>query len=149
MLRVQWAKLAVLSRRPAAAIAWVIACLSLVDASTALAADEAKPDTVDYNRERYEPAGFPLLGGDSDIGFEFGVVGTLSKFGKGSVPYEWNMDLVLALSIKNGPNGEELTQQSYQWNVDVPNLDHGRVRLNPQLLYYHRQSAVLRRRERE
>jgi hypothetical protein len=99
--------------------------------------DGPKADAVDYERERYEPAGFPLLGGDSDIGFEFGVVGTLSKFGKGAVPYEWNMDLVLALSIKNGPNGRELTQQSYQWNVDVPNLYGGKVRLNPQVLYYN------------
>ncbi len=138
LLPLECAKLAELSRRAIAVIGWVVASvlLVLVTAGNALAADDAKPDAVDYNRERYEPAGFPLLGGDSDIGFEFGVVGTLSKFGKGSVPYEWNMDLVLALSIKNGPSGEELTQQSYQWNVDVPNLDHGRVRLNPQLLYY-------------
>lgn len=93
-------------------------------------------EAQDYTTARYEPAGFPLLGGDSDIGFEFGVVGTLSRFGNGAVPYQWNMDLVLALSVKNGPSGDEITQQSYQWNVDVPNLDGGRVRLNPQLMYY-------------
>ena len=100
------------------------------------AAATGDADSRDYTTRRYEPAGFPLLGGDSDIGFEFGVVGTLSRFGDGIVPYAWNMDLVLALSVKNSPTGNEITQQSYQWNVDVPYLDGGRVRLNPQLMYY-------------
>ena len=94
------------------------------------------PEARDYTTRRYEPAGFPLLGGDSDIGFEFGVVGTLSRFGDGVMPYRWNMDLILALSVKNSPTGNEVTQQSYQWNVDVPNLDGGRIRINPQLMYY-------------
>ncbi|HEY4107134.1 MAG TPA: BamA/TamA family outer membrane protein [Polyangiaceae bacterium] len=93
-------------------------------------------DAHDYETPHYEPAGFPLLGGDSDIGFEFGVVGTLSHFANGVVPYQWNMDVVLALSLKSGPHGDEITQQSYQWNIDVPQVFGGRVRLNPQLLYY-------------
>jgi hypothetical protein len=84
----------------------------------------------------YEPAGFPLLGGDSDIGFEFGVVGTLSRFSGGVTPYQWNMDAVLALSIKEGPSGEEVTQQSYLWNIDVPHVAGGNVRINPELSYY-------------
>jgi outer membrane protein assembly factor BamA len=46
------------------------------------------------------------------------------------------MDFVAAISLKGGPTGEEITQQSYQWNVDVPELFGGKVRLNPQLLYY-------------
>ncbi len=115
------------------------------ESATGLNDEIAKPDDSnsshaagehDYTTRRFEPAGFPLLGGDSDIGFEFGVVGTLSRFGDGVVPYKWNMDLVAALSIKNGPYGEEITQQSYQWNVDVPHVYGGRVRLNPQLMYY-------------
>ncbi len=106
------------------------------EASSSVASSAEAPSAHDYTTHRYEPAGFPLLGGNSDIGFEFGVVGTLSRFGNGAVPYEWNMDLALALSIKNGPTGEEITQQSYQWNVDVPNFYGGDVRLNPQLLYY-------------
>ncbi len=96
----------------------------------------ATTDVRDYTTRRYEPAGFPLFGGDSDIGFEFGVVGTLSRFGNGIVPYEWNSDLVIALSVKDGPAGKEITQQMYQWNVDVPQLDGGRIRLNPQLMVY-------------
>ncbi len=105
-------------------------------ASSRLAKSGEASNERDYTTRRYEPAGFPLLGGDSDIGFEFGIVGTLSRFGDGVIPYEWNMDLVLAASVKNSPTGNEVTQQSYQWNVDIPHLDGGRVRLNPQLMYY-------------
>jgi hypothetical protein len=110
-------------------------CLATA-ASRAAPPDPANPDARDYDTPHYEPAGFPLLGGDSDIGFEFGVVGTLSHFDKGIIPYQWNMDFVAALSLKNGPSGEEITQQSYQWNVDVPDLLGGAVRINPQVLYY-------------
>ena len=98
--------------------------------------DSSEAALHDYDTSRYEPAGFPVLAGNSDIGFEFGGVATLSRFGDGVAPYLWNMDLVFALSVKNGPSGAEITQQSYQWNIDVPQVAHGRVRLNPQVLYY-------------
>ncbi len=79
--------------------------------------------SADYDTRRYEPAGFPLIGGNSDIGFEFGVVGTLTKFGGGTKPYVWNLDLVLAASIKNAPGGgAELAQQKYSLQLDVPRV---------------------------
>ena len=92
-------------------------------------------DKVDYTTRRYELAGFPLIGGDSDIGFEFGGVATLSRFADGIAPYRWNMDLLLAASVKSGPSGLELTQQNAQWNIDVPGLAGGQVRINPQVAY--------------
>jgi hypothetical protein len=92
-------------------------------------------DKVDYTTKRYELAGFPLIGGDSDIGFEFGGVATLSHFAHGVVPYEWNMDLLLAASVKSGPSGPELTQENAQWNVDAPGLAGGKLRVNPQVAY--------------
>jgi hypothetical protein len=92
-------------------------------------------DKVDYTTKRYELAGFPLIGGDSDIGFEFGGVATLSRFANGIVPYQWNMDLLLAASVKSGPSGLEFTQENVEWNIDVPDLVAGRVRINPQVAY--------------
>jgi hypothetical protein len=94
-------------------------------------------DTTDYVTRRFEPAGFPLIGGDSDIGFEFGVVGTLSYFSDGVKPYRWNMDLILAASVKAGPTGPEIAQQSYLWQIDVPELWGPRVRINPEVAYTH------------
>jgi outer membrane protein assembly factor BamA len=95
------------------------------------------PDTGDYVTRRFEPAGFPLIGGDSDIGFEFGAVGTLSYFCCGVKPYRWNMDMLLSASVKQGPHGPELAQQNYLWQLDMPGLFGGAVRLNPEVSYNH------------
>ncbi len=95
----------------------------------------AESDELDYDTSRSEPAGFPLLGGDSDIGFEFGGVGTFTRFGGGLRPYVWNMDLLLAASVKSGPNGAEITQQNYLWQLDWPGLDGGQIRVNPAVSY--------------
>jgi hypothetical protein len=94
-------------------------------------------DQGDYWTERFEPAGFPLIGGDSDIGFEFGAVGTLSYFSGGVRPYRWNMDLLLSASLKQGPSGLEIAQQNYLWQLDSPGLFGGKVRLNPEVSYNH------------
>lgn len=102
---------------------------------------KAKPpklaDTGDYWTRRFEPAGFPLIGGDSDIGFEFGAVGTLSYFCCGTKPYAWNMDLLLSASVKQGPSGLEIAQQNYLWQIDMPGLFDGAMRLNPEVSYNH------------
>ena len=90
---------------------------------------------VDYKTDRYEPAGLPLIGGNSDIGFQFGGVATLSHFADGIRPYAWNMDLVLSASIKDGPKGVQLVQESFLYNGDFPGLFDGKVRLNPQVQY--------------
>jgi hypothetical protein len=98
----------------------------------------AKADSngADYDRPRVEPAGFPIIGGDSDVGVEFGAVGTFSKFGHGIRPYEWNMDVVAAVSLKDSPTGAvEVTQQNYLWQIDVPGLAGGSLRLNPAVYY--------------
>jgi hypothetical protein len=90
---------------------------------------------VDYFTRRYEPAGFPLIGGSSDIGFQFGVAGTLSYFANGVKPYAWNQDVLLSMSIRSGPKGLEVAQQSYQWNVDYPRVFGTKIRLNPQVAF--------------
>jgi len=92
-------------------------------------------EQVDYFTRRYEPAGFPLIGGSSDIGFQFGAVGTLSYFANGIKPYAWNADLFVSMSINGGPNGTEVAQQFYQANVDYPKVSGTNVRLNPQVAF--------------
>jgi hypothetical protein len=92
---------------------------------------------TDYWTQRFEPAGFPLIGGDSDIGFEFGAVGTLSYFSGGVKPYRWNMDLLLSASLKQGPDGLEIAQQNYLWQIDMPGMMNGSLRLNPEVSYNH------------
>ncbi len=96
---------------------------------------KAKDADADYDTHRFEPAGFPLIGGDSDIGFEFGAVGTLTNFGNGIRPYIWNMDLLLAASVKSGTGKSALTQQNYLWDIDVPGLQGGKLRVTPAVSY--------------
>ncbi len=92
-------------------------------------------ETPDYYTPRYEPAGFPLIGGNSDIGLQFGGVFTLTHFDDGIRPYAWNMDLVLSASVKQGPTGAEIAQQNYLWQWDVPGLLGGKLRVNPMVNY--------------
>ncbi len=95
-----------------------------------------KPEEeMDYTTRRYEPAGFPLLGGDSDIGFQFGAVATLSHFADGIRPYAWNQDVVASTSLKDGPKGVQFVQQSYLYNGDFPGFFGGKLRINPQVQY--------------
>jgi len=97
---------------------------------------EQVPDAEnDYTTRRYEPAGFPLIGGDSDIGFQFGVVGTLSHFADGIKPFASNMDVVLTASVKDGPKGMEFVQESFLYNADFPGFLGGKLRFNPQVQY--------------
>jgi hypothetical protein len=100
---------------------------------------EAPPPVpiIDYTTQRTEVAGAPLIGGNSDIGFQFGAVGTVTRFGDGIVPYRWNMDLVLAASLKNGANGLEIAQQSYLFQLDMPDLVPDRLRLKVTVSYQH------------
>jgi len=85
-------------------------------------------EAIDYTTPRLEVAGAPLIGGNSDIGFEFGAVATVTRFADGVVPYRWNSDVVLAASLKGGPGGAEIAQQNYLWQLDVPDLVPKRVR---------------------
>lgn len=102
------------------------ACWIVPASSSARAADD-----VDYDTPRYEPAAFPLLGGDSDVGFQLGAVATLTRFERGVRPYLWNMDLLFSASVKNGPDGLEMAQQNHLWQWDIPELAGGRLRITP------------------
>jgi hypothetical protein len=97
--------------------------------------DDGPP--IDYDTERLEPAGFPLIAGNSDIGVEFGGVGTLTRFAHGQRPYIWNIDVVLAISIKDGPHGAEIAQQNYYAQLDATDIFDTGVR-STSALYYNK-----------
>jgi hypothetical protein len=88
---------------------------------------------MDYERQRVEPAGFPIVGGSSDIGALVGIAGTLSYFRDGCRPYFWSMSLAIEVSGKVGPAGFELVEQDYRWQMDIVGILRGRLRLRPAL----------------
>ena len=97
-------------------------------------AEDEEPE-IDYTTPRYEPAGFPLIAGDSDIGLQLGAAGTLTRFRNGVRPFYWNMDAVVGISVKSGPKGWEIAQQFFRWQWDVPGLWDGKWRTNPYVSY--------------
>ncbi len=104
-----------------AALAWVCA------STAARAADSGSPPV---RPRRYELAGFPIVGGNSDIGFQFGAAGTLTRFYDQAFPYEWNLDLLLSASIKDDAGSIAIAQQSHVLRLDAPDLFGGRLRLD-------------------
>jgi hypothetical protein len=108
-------------------------------ASSSTPPPEQRPTGIrhDYWTRRLEPAGIPDIGGDSDTGVQFGAVGTLSYFDDGVKPYRWSMNAVVALSVKGGPSGTEITQQSYLWLMDVPEFLDKAFRIWPEVSFNH------------
>ncbi len=79
---------------------------------------------------RYELAGFPIIGGNSDIGVQFGGAATYTRFYDEAFPYLWNIDLLLSASVKDDTEGFRLVQQSHVLRFDAPELLGGRLRLD-------------------
>jgi hypothetical protein len=93
-----------------------------------------QPDTTSAESKlparRYELAGFPIVGGNSDIGVQFGGAATYTRFYDQDFPYRWNIDLLLSASVKDDTEGFRLVQQSHVLRFDAPELFGGRLRLD-------------------
>jgi outer membrane protein assembly factor BamA len=117
-----------------------IACRFAVIAA-AMAASNARADEGEVapvhplDPKRYELAGFPIVGGNSDIGVQFGGAATLTRFYDGAFPYLWNIDLLLSASAKDDSGGFRLVQQSHVLRLDAPDLLSGRLRLDTRASY--------------
>ena len=88
---------------------------------------DRKPELA---RRRYELAGFPIVGGNSDIGVQFGGAATYTRFYDEAFPYLWNIDLLLSASVKDDTGGFRLIQQSHVLRFDAPDLLGGAMRLD-------------------
>lgn len=97
-------------------------------------ADGGQSKKADSPR-RYELAGFPIIGGNSDIGFQFGGAATLTRFYDEAFPYLWNIDLLLSASLKDDDTGLRLVQQSHVLRLDAPDLLDNHLRLDTRASY--------------
>ncbi len=87
-----------------------------------------KPEVLD--KQRFEVAGFPIIGGNTDIGVQFGGAATFTRFKDDVKPYYWNIDAVASASMKSDSNGLRLVQQQHVLRLDAPDLWHGRLRID-------------------
>jgi hypothetical protein len=85
--------------------------------------------------EHNEFAGAPILGGNTDIGFQVGVAATFTRVSPRYAPYRWKFDGLISASIKGGPRGLEAAQQSHDIRIDVPRALSGRVRIMPGIFF--------------
>jgi hypothetical protein len=107
-----------------------------VSASTSVSQPGADAGgTKGESPRRYELAGFPIVGGSSDIGFQFGGAATLTRFYDQAFPYLWNIDLLLSASLKDDQTGLRLVQQSHVLRLDAPGLLDNRLRLDTRASY--------------
>jgi hypothetical protein len=107
----------------------ILAALILTPSRGAADEGEALP-AKPLEPRRYELAGFPIIGGNSDIGVQFGGAATLTRFYDGAFPYSWNVDLLLSASAKDESGGFRPVQQSHILRLDAPDLLSGHLRLD-------------------
>ncbi|HEY6463772.1 MAG TPA: BamA/TamA family outer membrane protein, partial [Polyangiaceae bacterium] len=90
----------------------------------------SEADAAHLDPRRYELAGFPIVGGSSDIGVQFGAAATWTHFYDRAFPYLWNIDLLLSASVKDDTAGFRMVQQSHVLRLDAPGLFDGKGRLD-------------------
>jgi outer membrane protein assembly factor BamA len=100
----------------------------------ARADDAAAADTEDVS-DHTEYAGFPVVGGSTDVGVQLGGAGTITHVGDRFRPYWWKVDGLVSISVKGGPRGTEIVQESHAMRWDVPGGGGGKVRLMPAAFY--------------
>ncbi|MFO0664971.1 MAG: BamA/TamA family outer membrane protein [Polyangiaceae bacterium] len=98
-------------------------------------ADESDDADKEPTKPETHWAALPVLGGSSDIGFQFGGVFGLSRYVPGYKPYRWYLDVFAALSLKGGPRGMESVEQTFDVRLDYPRFAESMWRLMPAFVY--------------
>lgn len=103
------------------------------EAAAAQPAPEATAAPDDKDPRRLEFGVLPALNYDSDLGFGFGVIGTLVRFDPGYRPYRWRIKYLLYATVKSSPDGgTELAYHDDYVILDTPGLMQNRLRLQLQ-----------------
>lgn len=109
---------------------------SAVEEPTATAEDDQQPSEDGEEEEeppdpnRWEWAPFPSLGGNTDIGFKFGVNLAVARLAEGYTPYRFRINVIAVLSVKSSPEGgTDFPEHCYMLNLDFPGLVGGRLRI--------------------
>lgn len=92
---------------------------------------------------KYEWAIFPVLAGNTDIGFEFGAFAVVTKLApKGTnIPWEWSLSGQVAMSVNGKPGGGvELPVHDDYLKLDWRSLD-GKWRANGDFWFWHAANA--------
>jgi outer membrane protein assembly factor BamA len=69
------------------------------------------------------------VGGNTDIGFQFGLLGVLARFKDGFDPYRWRFQLILDTSIKKIDGSTKFPTHEYILEGDFPGLVNNKLRM--------------------
>ena len=103
---------------------WIV-LLALFPGSAALA--QSLPD--DRAESRREYAVVPLAGGDTDIGFGFGALGSVAELAPGVEPFVWRLEGTAFVTWKSDDGGITSPYQDVFLLLTVTGLWNGRARL--------------------
>lgn len=70
------------------------------------------------------------MGGNSDIGVEGGIAGSLERFREGYYPYRFRLDVVAGMSFKSDLRGFRPVQQYHTARVDIPQFLSNALRVD-------------------
>jgi hypothetical protein len=104
------------SRRPLRWLASALAGFLFCPAMGAARAEEPPPP------DRYEPGVLPALAQDADVGFKFGVFTQLVRFRDQQKPYAWRLQVLAAMSVRDGATGTEFPYREAYVRLDRPHV---------------------------
>lgn len=99
-----------------------------------MASDRADTDPAstsaakDLDPNRREWMVVPALGGNTDIGFQFGATFHMAQFDPEVRPFRWRIDAVSAMSVKDDYRGFRPVQQYHVARFDIPDFFDPSVR---------------------
>jgi hypothetical protein len=71
-------------------------------------------------RDRYEPAIFPVVAGDTDVGVKLGGFAQLARFWEDARPYAWRAQLFAAISVLGVGDAVEFPYREGYFRLDWP-----------------------------
>jgi len=115
------------------AAADLVAAPTVAVPGDSLAAQPGESGEEDF---RFDWGALPYVAGSSDYGVLFGAVAALVRQEKGVRPYAWRGELSLSASVMDDPvGGAQFAQHDDSLRWDIPNLLHGWLRFQPQILF--------------
>lgn len=77
----------------------------------------------------------PALGGNTDVGVQFGATFHMAQFAPNVLPFRWRIDAVAAMSVKDDYRGLRPVQQYHVARFDIPDFFDPRVRADLRFNY--------------
>ncbi len=129
------------TRKPVTALSILACCIGILSWPNTATSQQANPeasatanaDTTLAPQEqarRFEFGALPAINYNTDLGFGFGVIGSLVRFAPGYQPFRWRLELLLYATVKSvDGGGSEFPYHDDYVQLDMPGLMDGRLRL--------------------